>query len=92
MFAVMSSSTVPVRASTKSEKAKDVRKSFRKTQRENARTTGKQIVKAFRGFTQDELKRTRTLFTDHKNALKDIFGDDNESPQVEVINTEEYFE
>ena len=90
MFAVMSSTTT-VRASTKNEKAKDVRKSFRKSQRENARSTGKQIVKACRGFAQDELKRTRTLFTDHRKALKDIFGDDD-SPVVEVVNTEEYFE
>lgn len=90
MFAVMSS-TIPVRASTKNEKAKDVRKDFRKAQRENAKATGKQIVKACRGFAQDELKRTRTLFTDHRNALKDIFGDDD-SPVVEVVNTEEYFE
>lgn len=91
MFAVMSSTTT-VRASTKNEKAKDVRKSFRKSQRENARSTGKQIVKACRGFAQDELKRTRTLFTDHRKALKDIFGDDENSPVVEVVNTEEYFE
>lgn len=91
MFAVMSTSSFTVRASAKSEKSKDVRKSFRKTQRENARVTGKKIAKACRAFTQDELKRTRTLFTDHRNALKDIFKDE-ESPTVEVVNTEEYFE
>lgn len=90
MFAVMSS-TLPVRASTKKE-AKDVRKDFRKAQKENARATGKQIMKACRGFAQDELKRTRTLITDHRKVLKDIFGDDDESPVVEVVNTEEYFE
>lgn len=66
-----------------------VKKNFRRMQKQKAKDTGRKLVKGFSTFAQDELKRTRVLFDDHRDALRELFADE---PEHGFEVTEDYFE
>lgn len=67
---------------------------FKENQKQNAKKTGKQLVKAARTFTQDELKRTRDLFSEHRDLFKELFSDSDDVIDAVVVkeDSEKYFE
>lgn len=88
MLVTMSRATKP---KTEKQGRLDV---FKENQKHNAKKTGKQLVKAARTFTQDELKRTKDLFSEHRDLFKELFSDSDDVIDAVVVkeDSEKYFE
>lgn len=94
MFVVSITRSVIVATSRTDKKGNRKLDTFKENQKKNAKKTGKQLVKAARTFTQDELKRTKDLFTDHKDMFKELFSDSDDVIDAVVVkeDSEKYFE
>lgn len=93
MLAISSARPLIVASSEKKSNGKF--DAFRQSQKKNAKKTGKQIAQAAKTFTQDELKRTRTLFVEHRDLFKEIFSDNDDDVIDAVVvkeESEKYFE
>lgn len=99
MFTVAASRPIVTKVvATKASKPKTEKQgrldAFKENQKQNAKKTGKQLAKAARTFTQDELKRTRVLFTEHRDLFKELFSDSDDVIDAVVVkeDSEKYFE
>ena len=98
MFTVVTSRIVTKVVATKASKPRTEKQgrldTFKENQKRNAKKTGKKIVQSARTFTQDELKRTKELFTEHRDLFKELFSDSDDVIDAVVVkeDSEKYFE